>query len=301
MAIADFQAHTLLTQEFETTAERLQDSTVHVRVGRMGGGSGVIWRPDGLIITNAHVARAPRAEIELRDGRTFEGEVIASDPQRDLAALTVNASDLPAVEVADSDALRVGQLVVAVGNPLGLSGALTVGIIHAIAPADTRSRRQAAAGPQTWVQADVGLAPGNSGGPLADVAGRVIGINSMVAGGLGLAVPSNAVTRFLAGREARPILGVITQPVMVPLEQAHIAGLLVLETEPQSPAATAGLIVGDVLIGANGRPFTSAGDLAVALQHTGAGGTLRLDVLHAGRHVVRDVELGAATSGAEAA
>jgi serine protease Do len=289
MAVSEVapQAHVRLTEEFSRTAELLQRSTVQVRSGRWGGGSGVIWQPDGLIVTNAHVVRGPRASVELSDGRQFEGEVIAANPRRDLAALQVQAHDLPAAPVGDSDALRVGQLVAAVGNPLGLTGALTVGIVHAIAPI-RRDR-------QTWVQADVRLAPGNSGGPLADVQGRVLGINSMIAGGLGLAVPSNAVKVFLQGREQRPHLGVVLQPVLVPINREEIAGMLVLETQSGSPAEAAGLIVGDVLIGAGGRFFTEPGDLATVLHAVGAGGVVHLDILRGGTRIQRDVVVGTST------
>src|SRR5947209_16546173 len=122
---------TKVADDHPLTAERARGSRVHVRNGQYGGGAGVIWRPDGLIITNAHVARGTTAEVELFDGRTFEAQVTARDLQRDLASLTIKAEELPAAPIADSDALRVGQVAVAVGNPLGLSGALTLGIIHA--------------------------------------------------------------------------------------------------------------------------------------------------------------------------
>ena len=177
---------TKVTEELAAVAAALSRSTVQVRTRRFGVGSGVIWHPSGLIITNAHVVRGPRATVELSDGRVLDAVCTRRDLQRDLAALTVSAADLPSVTVGDSDALRVGQLVLAVGNPLGLVGALTTGIIHAMGPKDA-----------SWVQADVRLAPGNSGGPLADVHGRVIGINAVIAGGLALAVPSKAVERFL--------------------------------------------------------------------------------------------------------
>lgn len=287
------QAHARLTQEFTATAELLRRSTVQVRSGRMGGGSGVIWQPDGLVITNAHVARGPKAEVELWDGRTFEADVVASDQQRDLAALTFEAEGLPAAPIGDSDALRVGQLVVAMGNPLGLVGALTVGIVHAIAPV----RRQE----QTWVQADVHLAPGNSGGPLADVLGNVLGVNAMVAGGLGLAVPSNDVRRFLQGREARPHLGVVLQPVLVPVDDEQVAGMLILETHPGSPADAAGLILGDILIGANNNLFGEPADLSNALYTIGAGGTIRLEILRGGTRLTRDAVVTLHTPEARAA
>lgn len=276
--------HATVSDDFAGMAERLRRSTVHVRSGEMGGGSGVIWRADGLIVTNAHVARTPRATVELWDGRTFDGAVIASDPRRDLAAITIPAADLPAAPAGDSDALRVGQLVVAVGNPLGLTGALTVGILHAIAPSEPGER-------QTWVQADVDLAPGNSGGPLADVQGRILGINSMVAGGLGLAVPSNAVARFLLVRESRPRLGVTIQPVVLPVAGRRTPGLLVLQTEAGSPAEEAGIMIGDCLIGAGGRAFNQSTDLGHVLEEIGADGTVQLDLVRGGTRLTRTIVL----------
>ncbi len=172
---------------------RLRRITVQVHGSRAGAGSGVIWISSGLIVTNAHVARS-RAGVVLPDGRALEARMLAWDPEHDLAALAVDADGLSAADVGDSDSLRVGDLVVAVGNPLGLTGAVTAGVIHAIGP-----RRSA--GP-SLIQADLRLAPGNSGGPLADARGRVIGINAMIAGRLALAVPSNEVARFL-GRVRR--------------------------------------------------------------------------------------------------
>ena len=192
MAIV-LQADSRLADAFNRVAEQLRQSTVQVRGRRgPGGGSGVIWQPDGVIITNAHVVRGAEAIVTLADGRTFDAAVTARDDERDLAALKTEAADLPAAPIGDSDGLRVGELVLAVGNPLGLTGAVTAGVVHAIGGGEGPRQRG-------WVQADVRLAPGNSGGPLADAQGRVIGINSMIAGGLALAVPSNAVARFLAG------------------------------------------------------------------------------------------------------
>lgn len=186
-----------LAQELAATAERICHFTVQVKSGRTGFGSGVIWYTDGLIITNAHVAQRSDATVKLWDGRVFEAAVVARDPVCDLAALQLKATDLPSATIADSDSLRVGELVLAVGNPLGLIGALTTGIISRLGFVESPNR-------QAWVMADVRLFPGNSGGPLANAQGRVIGINSMIVGGLALAVPSNAVKRFLliSGAEA---------------------------------------------------------------------------------------------------
>jgi len=199
---------TELAAEFVAVAERLRRSTVQVLSGRTGIGSGVIWHPEGLIITNAHVVRRSRT-VKLWDGRVFEAVVTARDSARDLAALKIEAVDLPAATSGDSDALRVGELVLAIGNPLGLVGALSTGIISRLGSVEGSNQR--------WVIADLRLSPGNSGGPLADARGRAIGINTMIAGGLAFAVPSNAVERFLRLGKSRPHLGVTIQPVLVPL------------------------------------------------------------------------------------
>ena len=278
---------------FGEVAERLRRSTVQVQTrgrGQQGAGSGVIWSSRGPIVTNAHVAQGPRSSVGLSDGRSLEAVVTAKDPYRDLAALAVDAQDLPAADVADSDGLRVGDLVLAVGNPLGMIGALATGIIH------TTGAAGAGNGPsgQRWIQADVRLAPGNSGGPLADARGRVIGINTMVAGGLALAVPSNAVTEFLSGageEHGRPRLGVTIEPVLVPRGNEGLLGLLVLEVELGSPAEAAGIAAGDVLIGAAGRSFNGPYDLARALRNADPAGGVELDFIRGGRRVTRDVRL----------
>jgi len=259
----------------------LSRSTVQVRSRRFGGGSGVIWHSN-LIITNAHVARGARATVELSDGRVFDAVCISRDPQRDLAALTVDATNLPAATIGDSDALRVGELVLAVGNPLGLIGALTTGIIHSLVPKDALRK---------WVQADIRLAPGNSGGPLADVQGRVIGINTVIAGGLALAVPSNAVERFLRLGKERPYLGVTIQPVLVPLSNKHVFGLLILEVRQNSLAESAGLLTGDVLIGVNDQFFNAPKDLGQALLQTNSSDALQLDFVRGGRRMTCEVRL----------
>jgi serine protease Do len=208
-------------------AERLRRSTVQVRLGRRerGGGSGVVWRPDGLILTNAHVARAGEMQVELWDGRSFRARVTSRDPRRDLAALRIDAESLEAAPAGDSDAVRPGELVIAVGNPFGFAGALSTGTIHSTHDG--------------WIRAGVQLAPGNSGGPLANARGEVIGINTAIAGGLGLAVPSNTARDFLRNG-ARPSLGVTLRPV-------HL-GLLVLDIEKGGAADHASLRAGDTLL-----------------------------------------------------
>jgi serine protease Do len=262
------EMNTSLADDLAAQVEALRRSTVQVRGRGPGGGSGVIWNHDGLIVTNAHVARGPDAVVTLHDDRELQARVVSRDERLDLAALEVEGRDLPAASIGDSSTLRVGQLVLAVGNPLGMVGAAAIGIIHAIASED--------GGRGSWVQADVRLLPGNSGGPLADARGQVVGINSMVAGGLGLAVPSNAVERFLQYQGARPQLGLITRPVLVPVGGEQMPGLLVLEVATASAAATAGMGIGDVIIGVNGRLFRGPRDLA----------TLRIDW---GDQVVLDI------------
>src|SRR5947207_12154979 len=279
-----------LSDELAAIAARLRRSTVVVRGRGRGAGSGVIWSSRGPIVTNAHVAQGPRSSVGLSDGRSLDAVVTARDPYRDLAALAVDAQDLPAADVADSDRLRVGDLVLAVGNPLGIIGALATGIIH------TTGATGASNGPggQHWIQADVRLAPGNSGGPPADARGRVIGINTMVAGGLALAVPSSAVTEFLSGageEHGRPRLGVTIEPVLVPRNSERLLGLLVLEVEPGSPAEAAGMATGDLLIGAVGRLFEGPHDFVRPLRNAAPASGLDLDLTRGGRRATRDVRL----------
>ena len=186
----------------------LRQITVELRTTDHAGGSGVIWRADGLIVTSAHVlAPAARvadarghssapvekrvdAQVVLVDGRRLPSALVEWDRQLDLALLRVEASDLPTAVVGDSDRLRPGELVLAVGHPLGMAGAVAAGVLHA-AP----ERRPS--GSARWLQADLRLAPGNSGGPMADAGGRVVGVNTMIADGLALAVPSNIVRAFV--------------------------------------------------------------------------------------------------------
>lgn len=235
-----------MNTELGTVAERLRRSTVNIR----DGGSGVIWTQQ-RIVTNAHVARRGHHIADLWDGRKIEARVIKRDARRDLALLGMNPLDAPAAEIGDSASLRPGQLVMAVGNPLGFIGALSTGVVYA------QDRR--------WVQADIRLAPGNSGGPLADAAGRVVGVNTMIAGGLAFAIPSNTVAQFLDAAP-RPALGVVLRHVR--------DGLLILEVEPGGAAAKASLLPGDLLVG-----FESPDDLSQAIER---GDLLRLRFLRGG-------------------
>jgi len=169
-------------------AEELRRVTVEVTDAEDLLGSGILW-PAGCVVTNAHVVRRPEVTLRLSDGRCLRARVAARDSDADLALLTVPGTGVPAATLAEPDTVRVGSFVAAVGHPLGVRGALSTGIVCAIGPIDRGGRH--------WIQADLHLAPGNSGGPLADAAGRVVGLNSRAAGPLALAVPMDQVMRFV--------------------------------------------------------------------------------------------------------
>jgi len=267
---------------FGEIAEQLRRATVLIRTGGRGSGSGVIWTSDGVIVTNAHVARSETLGVQLWDGRELQAAVTSRDPRRDLAALRIEARGLPAATPADSSRLRAGELAIAIGNPMGFVGALTTGVIHSAGPIR-------GAGSMEWVQASVHLAPGNSGGPLADARGRVIGINTMVAGRLALAIPSNAVKAFLsAGGSSESWLGVTVYPVQVPRKGSKVLGLVLLEVQPGSPAARASLMPGDILLGTEAEPFKFIEDLSNAMKGRGSR-LLRLEFLRGDYARVRRV------------
>ena len=266
---------------FGEVAEKLRRSTVQVRAGRRGHGSGVILKPDGLIVTNGHVAVSTPLEIELWDGTRAHAKLLSRDPARDIAVLRVPLAGLPAAPLANSDALRVGELVIAIGNPLGFSGALTTGVVHAVG-------RVPGLGPMKWIQAGVRLAPGNSGGPLANARGQVVGINTMIAAGLGLAVPSNTVSRLLKGETSRVSLGIVASPVQITAGGKPQFGLVILEVVKNGAAEAASLMLGDILIGANGRALDSFDDLESILD-SDSDRVVRLQFLRGDRSNVRTV------------
>jgi serine protease Do len=256
---------------FGEVAERLRRRTVQVSSPpRRGSGSGVVWSSDGLVLTNAHVARATEAEVELWDGRRFAGRVTSRDPRRDLATVKIDAGGLESAEAGDSGAVRPGELVMAIGNPLGFAGALSTGVVHSVGPLPGMGR-------QSWIRANVRLAPGNSGGPLANAQGAVIGINTAIVHGLGVAVPSNAAATFVSAGP-RPSLGVVLRPADL--------GLEILEVEPRGAAAAASLRAGDLLL-------TNYDDLHDALDERRA--VLRVQFFRGDRRRVREtyVQLGA--------
>jgi serine protease Do len=185
--------------------------------------------------------------------------VTRRDPVRDLAAVAIAADSLQPASAADSKALRPGELVMAIGSPLGFAGALSTGVVHSLGPV-------AGMGPHHWIRANVRLAPGNSGGPLANAEGLIIGVNTAIYNGLGLAVPANDVADFLR-RRTRPVIGVTLNPV--PL------GLQILEIDRHGPAAMAGLKEGDVLL-LTYQELSAAldsGDPVLALRFLRGGGT----------------------------
>lgn len=164
-----------------------------------GKGSGVIWHPDGLLVSNAHVVgEARRMRVTYGDGREGEARVLARDDKRDIALLQADSSGHPDMPVGNPAALRAGSIVLALGHPWGVPHALSLGVVHAVA----RDRR----GQPRHIAADVRLAPGNSGGPLVDATGRVVGINAMIVGGLGLAIPVNVVARVIQHAGAQGLL-----------------------------------------------------------------------------------------------
>ena len=270
---------------FGEIAEQLRRSTVLIDSGGRGAGSGVIWASDGLVVTNAHVVRGARVNVHLWDGREFAAAIRSRDPRRDLAQLHIDAANLPAASAADSAELRSGELAIAIGNPMGFVGALATGVIHAVGPVRGLGR-------QTWVQADVRLAPGNSGGPLANAHGRIVGINTMVAGRLGLAIPSNSVRDFLSAGPENAWLGVTVHPALVPRTAGagKTFGLVVLEVEPGSPADLASLLPGDILLGTEEEPFAAIDDLARAL-HSAAPRVLRVEFLRGDYSKIRRVSV----------
>src|SRR5258706_15608691 len=250
---------------FGEVAEKLRRSTVFIHARGRGSGSGVIWSSDGCIITNAHVVRGAQLGVQLWDGREFDATVASRDPRRDLAILRIDATNLPSVLIADSSQVRPGELAIAIGNPLGFVGALTTGVIHAVGPLR-------GLGSRPWVQADVRLAPGNSGGPLADTQGRLIGINTMIVGRLALAIPGNIVRDFISTGPSDAWLGVTVHPVQIPrnnLSGKPAFGLVLLEVESGSPASSASLLPGDILLGTDQTPFTSLADLSLTLEGAG--------------------------------
>ena len=319
--------------------ERARGSVVQVGRGGRCAGAGVVWRGEpgeNLVLTNDHViAGGPRGggrrgggrrrdggvRVTLGDGRTFDAEVVKRGRALDLALLRVvgDPGDLPTVPVGDSDALRVGELVYAIGHPWGRLGAVTAGVVSGLGamrgsggPGRGRRDRRSPEGgiyPARYVHSDVALAPGNSGGPLLNARGEVVGINAMVFGDLAISIPSNAAVSWLAeAGEGRPRLGVGLVPAALPAsltaslgrgegeipeaDPAPEAGLVVAAVKEGGPADRAGIVLGDVLVGVGGPPLRPLRDVEALLDALARGGeTVRLRVLRGGKMVSVDVVL----------
>jgi serine protease Do len=291
-------------------AERLSPSVANLRVSRRvrggrvatGGGSGVVITPDGFMLTSAHVVAGTdgRVEASFVDGRELSAEVVGADPLSDLAVLRSEATELAPATLGDADALRVGQLVVAIGNPNGFAGSVTAGVVSALGRSLPVHSRTAGRIVENVIQTDAALNPGNSGGALADGRGRVVGINTAVAGvGLGLAVPINEVTRRIIGalmrdgRFTRAYLGIAggsrPLPPRLARELGRSAGVEVVEVVQDSPAAKAGLRPEDLIVAVGGTAVEGVDDLQRLMAGELIGERVTASVIRDGR--VLELEL----------
>jgi serine protease Do len=293
-----------------TVAERLTPSVANLRVARRGrggrrqegGGSSVVITPDGFMLTSAHVVASAEAEgrASFVDGRELDFEVVGLDPLSDLAVLRADGRDLVAAELGDAERLRVGQLVVAIGNPHGFTGSVTAGVVSALGRSlPTRSGANVRV-VDNVIQTDAALNPGNSGGALADGHGRVVGINTAVAGvGLGLAVPINTATRRVLsalmseGRFRRAYLGIAGGPRPLPPRLAkqlgRRAGVEIVQVVEGGPADRAGLRPEDLLVELAGTPIEGMDELQRVVVSELIGRSVRAKVIRAGRE--RELEL----------
>jgi serine protease Do len=265
-----------------TVAQRLTPSVANLRVRRRGrggsaqdgGGSGVVVTPDGYMLTSAHVVSSSSRNIyaSFADGRELSAEVVGADPLSDLALLRAQDSDLIAAELGDAERLRVGQLVVAIGNPHGFASSVTAGVVSHLGRSLPTRSRGAGRIVENVIQTDAALNPGNSGGALSDGRGRVVGINTAVAGiGLGLAVPINATTRRIIGalmsegRFRRAYIGIAGGSRPLPPRLARELGrrtaVEVVEIVEGSPAARSGVRPEDLIVDLDGVPVEGADDL----------------------------------------
>ena len=285
---------TELEGQITSAVERLSESVVGIESTRLdrgygfgvvpveGQGSGVIIDPNGIIVTNNHVIDdAARVQVNLKDGRTFVGEVMGSDPATDVALVKVNAENLPSATLGDSEKLKVGQIVLAIGNALGLPGAPTVsmGLIGALG----RPLPGTDFVVEGLIQTDAAINPGNSGGPLADLDGKVIGMNTAMipfAQGMGFAIPSETIKRIMDqisrnGRVIRPWLGISGMDVNKGVSRRYNlgveTGVLLAEVLREAPAREAGLRVGDILMKIGDSKVEGMKELVGALSHLSIG------------------------------
>ncbi len=271
---------------------------------RAGLGSGFIIKPNGLVVTNAHVVQgADRVDVGMLGGRQFTNvKVLGVDPRIDIAILQVNATNLPTATLGNSDELQVGQQAIAIGNPLGFEHTVTVGVVSALSrviPGGGTSLRD-------LIQTDASIGPGNSGGPLLDSCGRVIGINAAIVttdtglGGLGFAIPINTVNHAVqdvttTGRISVPWLGIgyaeidaqLARSFNLPVKE----GLLVGSVAPNSPAAKAGLKKGDIIVEMNGKPLASSAPLEDFIRQANVGTQMTLTWLRNGQRITKTITL----------
>jgi S1-C subfamily serine protease len=308
--VSDDEALDAYSLAVTTVAERLSPSVANLRVSRRvrggrimdGGGSGVVITPDGFTLTSAHVVARTEGEgrASFVDGRELEFAVVGSDPLSDLAVLRVDARDLVPAELGDAERLRVGQLVVAIGNPHGFTGSVTAGVVSALGRSlPTRSGANVRV-VDNVIQTDAALNPGNSGGALADGRGRVVGINTAVAGvGLGLAVPINAATRRIVGalmaegRFRRAYLGIAGGPRPLPprlaRELGRKSGVEIAQVVEGGPADLAGMRAEDLIVELEGTPIEGMDDLQRVVASEVIGRAVRAKVVRGGRE--RELEL----------
>jgi serine protease Do len=265
-------------------------------------GSGFIVDPRGYILTNNHVVKdATKIKVKLQDGRELTGTVVGTDPKTDLAVIKVQANNLPVLKLANSDQVKVGEWVLAFGSPFGLEQTMTAGIISA------KGRVIGAGNYDNFLQTDAAINPGNSGGPLVNLAGEVVGINTMILSqsggfqGVGLAIPSSMaddIYRQLVqyGKVTRGWLGVTIQEVTPELAKSfnlkNTEGVLVAQVEPNSPAARAGVHSGDVIVDYNGKPTKSPRDLSLAVADTKVGVPAKLTIIRDSRTMTLDTSIG---------
>jgi S1-C subfamily serine protease len=278
---SDAEALDAYSQVVSGVAERVIGSVASLRISRrlpggrqaQGAGSAVAITPDGFLVTSAHVVEGVgKGRASLADGRELRFEVVGRDALSDLAVIRAGGADLEPVSLGNADRLRVGQLVVAVGNPMGLAGSITAGVVSALGRSFPTSDGRASRLLENVIQTDAALNPGNSGGALVDGRGRMVGVNTAVAGiGLGLAVPLNATTRRIIaalmreGRFRRAFIGIAGGSRPLPPRVAKAldrgAGVEVVQVVDGSPAARAGLRNEDLIIDVDGVPVADAGDL----------------------------------------
>jgi S1-C subfamily serine protease len=278
--LPDADAFDAYSRTVSGVAERLTPSVAHLAVARRtrrgraeGAGSGVAISSDGYMLTSAHVvAGGHRVTASFSDGRELPAEVIGADPLSDLAVVRADARDLSPARLGDADELRVGQLVVAIGSPMGLAGTVTAGVVSALGRSLPTRSGSAGRLVENVIQTDAALNPGNSGGALSDSLGRVVGVNTAVAGiGLGLAVPINDATRKIIsalmkeGRVRRAYIGIVGGSRPLPPKIAsrldRDKGIEVVEVVSGSPAASAGLRAEDLIVEVDGEPLADVGDL----------------------------------------